>query len=59
MLQWAREQSCPWDFSVFAAAFRLGHFYILEWAKENGCPWSPHRHTTPELRQWGQAHGLE
>ena len=39
VLQWLRENDCPWDALTCARAVRQGHFVILRWALENGCPW--------------------
>ena len=36
MLQFAREQGCPWDWATSSQAGRGGH---LQWALEHGCPW--------------------
>jgi hypothetical protein len=51
MLQWARENGCPWGLG-FSGGFRSGreaetcewaakggHLEVLQWARENGCPW--------------------
>ena len=40
MLQWARENGCPWDETTCAMAASGGHLYILQWARANGCPWN-------------------
>ena len=40
MLQWLRENGCPWDESTCAAAAEGGHFNVLQWARANGCPWN-------------------
>ena len=37
MLQWARENGCPWDSDTCALAARGGHLSVLQWAHENGC----------------------
>ena len=37
MLQWARENGCPWDESTCWGAAENGHLEVLEWAKANGC----------------------
>ena len=51
MLQWARENGCPWGLG-FSGGFRSGreaetcewaakggHLEVLQWARENGCYW--------------------
>ena len=40
LLAWARENGCPWDARVCAAAARGGHLETLQWARANGCPWN-------------------
>ncbi|KAL6057546.1 Ankyrin repeat-containing domain [Balamuthia mandrillaris] len=37
VLQWAREQGCPWDKHTCAQAARNGHLEVLKWAVEKGC----------------------
>ncbi|KAL6076337.1 Ankyrin repeat domain-containing protein [Balamuthia mandrillaris] len=39
MVQWAREQGCPWDETTCRLAARGGHLAVLEWARDRGCPW--------------------
>jgi hypothetical protein len=39
VLQWARQNGCPWDWRTYEWA-RKGH--VRQWADENGCPWSKH-----------------
>ena len=41
VLQWAREQGCPWDFMTICAAEQNGHLEVLQWAREHGCPEGP------------------
>ena len=38
ILQWLRQNDCPWDFRVVASARANGHEDVAEWAIENGCP---------------------
>ena len=40
ILQWAREEDCPWDARTCEAAAEAGSFEILQWAQNNGCPWN-------------------
>jgi hypothetical protein len=40
VLQWARENDCPWDERTCWAAAEGGHLETLKWARENGCPWN-------------------
>jgi hypothetical protein len=39
VLQWARENDCPWDEKTCKEAAKGGHLEVLKWAHENGCPW--------------------
>lgn len=39
ILQWARENNCPWGASTCAGAARKGHLHILQWPRQNDCPW--------------------
>jgi hypothetical protein len=36
LCQWAREQGCPWDGSLCAAAAAAGHLDTLKWARGHG-----------------------
>jgi len=40
VLQWARQNGCPWDERTCLAAAKGGHLETLKWARENGCPWN-------------------
>ena len=40
VLQWAREQGCPWDDEICAAAAAQGHLQVLQWARAQDCPWN-------------------
>jgi hypothetical protein len=39
MVQWLRDNGCPWDTNTCLAAARHGHLEVLQWARSNGCPW--------------------
>ena len=39
IIQWAREDGCPWNLSTSLAAAEAGHLHILQWLQENDCPW--------------------
>ena len=39
VLQWARQNGCPWDEETCEAAATGGHLEVLRWARQNGCPW--------------------
>ena len=37
MLQWTREQDCPWSARTAVYAVHYGHDALLRWALQNGC----------------------
>ena len=47
VLQWARQNGCPWDNNaareghLLVRGTRAGtrHLEVLQWARQNGCPW--------------------
>jgi hypothetical protein len=41
VLQWAREQGCPWGVETCRHAAQGGHLAVLQWALEQDppCPW--------------------
>ena len=39
VLQWVRENGCPWDVWTCSHAAGWGHLEVLKWACANGCPW--------------------
>ena len=38
VLEWARENGCPWDYDTYVKAASEGHLEVLKWLRENGCP---------------------
>ena len=40
VLQWCRENGCPWDERTCMIAAQYGDLSILQWCRENGCPWN-------------------
>jgi hypothetical protein len=40
VLQWARQNGCPWDKRTCASAEEGDHLEVLKWARANGCPWT-------------------
>jgi hypothetical protein len=40
VLEWLRENGCPWNESTCAYAAWDGHLELLQWARANGCPWN-------------------
>jgi hypothetical protein len=38
VLQWLRDNGCPWDWRVCDVAAENGHEAVLHWARANGCP---------------------
>ncbi|KAG5178060.1 hypothetical protein JKP88DRAFT_350445 [Tribonema minus] len=63
LLEWLRENGCPWDEHTCSGAAEGGHLEVLRWARANGCPWS--QETTwaaakgghLEVLQWAAANG--
>lgn len=39
LLQWVRQQGCPWDEETCYLAARMGRLNVLQWARKKGCPW--------------------
>jgi hypothetical protein len=39
VIQWARENDCPWDANLCAEAAEHGHLHVLKGARKMGCPW--------------------
>ncbi len=39
VLQWAREEDCPWNERTCANAALGGHLEVLKWTLKKGCPW--------------------
>ena len=40
VLQWARENGCPWGNLTCAGAAGGGQLELLQWARANGCEWN-------------------
>ena len=63
MLQWLRENGCPWDEETCALAAEGGHLEVLQWMRANGCPWNwrtveyARRYRHFELSNWAIANG--
>jgi hypothetical protein len=63
VLQWARNNSCPWDAYTCEAAAQGGRLDMLQWARTNGCPWDASTCTTAvgfrhwAVLQWARANG--
>ena len=39
MLQWLKNEGCPWDNRTCAYAAKNGHMDVLKWARGENCPW--------------------
>jgi hypothetical protein len=52
VLQWARENGCPWDFYTCKYAAQGGHLELFQWARENGCP------LDERTSAWAERYGL-
>src|SRR5690349_21003068 len=63
VIEWAREQGCPWHKSACAGAASAGRLDLLQWMRDRGCPWDPstcasaadsgHMH----VLRWAREHG--
>ena len=40
MVQWLRENGCPWGVNSYKFAAEGGQFEMVQWLKEKGCPFS-------------------
>src|SRR5690606_19749185 len=40
LLQWAKDNGCPWNTNTSALIAREGQLSVLQWARENGCSWN-------------------
>jgi hypothetical protein len=40
VLQWARENGCPWDAGTCINAAAGGNLELLQWLREQGGPWN-------------------
>jgi hypothetical protein len=41
ILQWARQNNCPWDEKTCLLAAESGRLDVVQWIIENGCDWFP------------------
>ena len=57
VLEWLRENECPWDKNTCEEAAYSGHLEVLQWARENGCPWK--EDTCWSAAQGGQLEALQ
>merc|ERR1719313_1168234 len=39
VVQWLRQNGCPWDSMTSFHAAHGGHLEVLQWVRQNGCPW--------------------
>ena len=39
VLQWLRENDCPWNADTYVGAAHGGKLKVLQWARKKGCPW--------------------
>ena len=40
VLEWLRENGCPWDETTCSGAAENGHLEVLKWWRANDCPWN-------------------
>mmetsp|Transcript_7564 Transcript_7564/g.15699 ORF Transcript_7564/g.15699 Transcript_7564/m.15699 type:complete len:142 (-) Transcript_7564:46-471(-) len=63
ILQWVREEGCPWDDRICWRAARFGHLEVLQWLWEEECPWNKDvcvwaaQGTHPGVLQWLREEG--
>ena len=63
VLQWARQNDCPWDEGTCSYAAKGGHLEVLQWARQNDCPWdegtcwTAARYGHLEVLQWARQNG--
>jgi hypothetical protein len=63
VLQWLRENGCPWDEYTCHHAAEGGHLEVLQWLRANGCPWNASTCGSAaeggqlEVLQWLRANG--
>jgi len=39
VLQWLRQNDCPWNEATCTEAATHGHLTVLQWLRSQGCPW--------------------
>ena len=42
LVQWLRDEGCPWDCWTCYYAVDYGRVEVLRWLRENRCPWTAH-----------------
>ena len=63
VLEWLRENECPWDKNTCKEAAYSGHLEVLQWARENDCPWDENTCRAAaygghlEVLQWARENG--
>ena len=63
VIQWLKENGCPWNESSCANAAYGGHLPVLQWLRDNGCPWDESSCANAahgghlSVLQWCHAHG--
>ena len=65
VLQWARENGCPWSVDTCMNAGLGGHLEVLQWVRANGCVWDAMTCTDAargghlEVLQWARANDCQ
>ena len=54
---WLRDQGCPWNHWVSAAAAEGGALNVLKWLRSEDCPWDSR--TCSYAARWGHLHVLK
>ncbi len=63
ILQWLRNQGCPWDEKTCSSAAAGGHLEVLQWARSQGRPWDEETYMCAAMRgrlevlQWARSQG--
>lgn len=63
VLQWCRENGCPWGGGTCANSAEGGHLDVLKWARGEGCPWTEAtcalaaRENQFEILKWARRNG--
>lgn len=55
VLQWARQQGCPWDATTCQGAAFGGHLAMLQWLRQQGCLWDREdcrNIAPPTVKEW-------
>ncbi|CAN0577921.1 unnamed protein product, partial [Ectocarpus sp. 12 AP-2014] len=57
MLQWLREEGCPWNSDTCTKAAKYGQLTVLIWALANGCTWDGELSDVADRHGYGYIRG--